>query len=103
MISYTTNELISSSEFAKKFGSYLSQITNNVVGKLAILRNNKVEAVLISKDEYERMQYALEVYEHQETYNIIQERVSKPYKIISHEQLLADLDITPDELVPQKD
>lgn len=59
MVTYGANELIPSSEFAKKFGSYLSLIKNNTVGKLAILKNNKVEAVLISKDEYEAMSEAL--------------------------------------------
>jgi PHD/YefM family antitoxin component YafN of YafNO toxin-antitoxin module len=59
MVSYATNELISSSEFAKKFGSYLTQIKENTVEKLAILKNNKVEAVIISKDEYESMKEAL--------------------------------------------
>jgi PHD/YefM family antitoxin component YafN of YafNO toxin-antitoxin module len=54
-----TNELIPSSEFAKKFGTYLTQIKDNRVDKLAILKNNKVEAVLISKDEYEIMKEAL--------------------------------------------
>lgn len=59
MVSYSTNELIPSSEFAKKFGTYLNQIKNNSVEKLAILKNNKVEAVVISKDEYEQMKEAL--------------------------------------------
>jgi len=59
MVTYSTNELIPSSQFAKKFGSYLSQIKDNAVDKLAILKNNKVEAVLISKDEYENMKNAL--------------------------------------------
>ncbi len=59
MVAYSTNELISSTEFAKKFGTYLSQIKNNTVEKFAVLKNNKVEAVLISKDEYETMKEAL--------------------------------------------
>jgi len=59
MVTYSTNELISSSEFAKKFGTYLTQIKDNSVEKLAILKNNKVEAVIISKDEYENMKEAL--------------------------------------------
>ncbi|BFU77542.1 hypothetical protein ALC152_07570 [Arcobacter sp. 15-2] len=66
MVSYSTNELIPSSDFAKKFGSYLSQIKNNTVEKLAILKNNKVEAVLVSKDEYEVMNEALKKVESQE-------------------------------------
>lgn len=66
MVSYGTNELISSSDFAKKFGSYLAQIKDNTVDKLAILKNNKVEAVLISKDEYEVMSEALKQVEAQQ-------------------------------------
>ena len=63
MVAYAANELIPSSEFAKKFGSYLEQIKANSVKKLAILKNNKVEAVLISKDEYEKMSEALKMIE----------------------------------------
>lgn len=63
MVAYNTNELIPSSEFAKKFGSYLAQIKEHSVDKLAILKNNKVEAVLISKDEYEKMSEALKLIE----------------------------------------
>lgn len=59
MVTYSTNELISSSELAKKFGTYLTQIKEHSVDKLAVLKNNKVEAVIISKDEYESMKEAL--------------------------------------------
>lgn len=59
MVTYGTNELIPSSEFAKKFGTYLAQIKDHSVEKLAILKNNRVEAVVISKDEYESMKEAL--------------------------------------------
>lgn len=59
MITYTSNELIASSELVKKFGSYLSQLKEHSISKLAILRNNKVEAVLVSKEEYEKMAEAL--------------------------------------------
>ena len=59
MVAYAADELIPSSEFAKKFGAYLAQIKDHTVEKLAILKNNKVEAVLISKDEYESMQKAV--------------------------------------------
>lgn len=59
MVTYASNELIASSELVKKFGSYLSQVKENSITKLAILRNNKVEAVLVSKEEYEKMAEAL--------------------------------------------
>ena len=72
MVTYSTNELISSSEFAKKFGTYLAQIKDNSVEKLAILKNNKVEAVIISKDEYENMKEALKQIEAKKIIDSIQ-------------------------------
>ena len=72
MVTYSTNELISSSEFAKKFGTYLAQIQDNTVEKLAILKNNKVEAVIISKDEYESMKEALKEVESKKILKSIQ-------------------------------
>lgn len=98
MVTYTTNELISSSEFSKKFGSYLSQIRENTVDKLAILKNNKVEAVMVSKDEYERMSEALELFEQQEIYNIVKERTSKPYKTVSFQDMAKKHNIDINEL-----
>lgn len=98
MVAYATNELVPSSQFAKQFGSYLAQIKNSAVEKLAILKNNKVEAVLISKDEYERMCNALEEKENQEIISIVNERINTQYKTISHEDMLKNLNISPSEL-----
>ena len=71
MVTYSTNELISSSELAKKFGTYLTQIKEHSVDKLAVLKNNKVEAVIISKDEYESMKEALKHIEAKKILNSI--------------------------------
>jgi PHD/YefM family antitoxin component YafN of YafNO toxin-antitoxin module len=98
MVAYTTNELIPSSQFAKQFGSYLAQIKESTVDKLAILKNNKVEAVMISKDEYERMSLALETIENQEIFNTVEQRLSKPHKIVSHADMLKSLNIDDKEL-----
>jgi len=59
MVTYSTDELIPSSDLAKKFGTYLSLIKDHTVDKLAVLKNNKIEAVLVSRDEYEAMSEAL--------------------------------------------
>ena len=93
MVTYATNELISSSELAKKFGTYLMQIKDNSVEKLAILKNNKVEAVIISKDEYERMKEALKEIEAKEILASIQDGLNgiKEGKIHSIDTLWAKL------------
>ena len=87
MVTYASNELIPSSEFAKKFGSYLSQIKETAIDKIAVIKNNKIEAVLVSKDNYEKMIEALELIEHKEIYKIIQERTYQESETISFEEM----------------
>lgn len=60
MVLYGSDELIPASEFAKKFGSYLQKIKSKALDKVAVLKNNHIEAVLVSKEEYERMREALD-------------------------------------------
>jgi len=98
MTTYASNELIPSSEFAKRFGTYLSQVTGNMIDKLAILKNNRVEAVLVSKEEYERMQAALEYMENMEIAQTIRTRTSRPYRTLSEAEMLDELGIAEDEL-----
>jgi PHD/YefM family antitoxin component YafN of YafNO toxin-antitoxin module len=98
MIAYRSDELIPSSDFAKKFGSYLAKIKENALDKIAILKNNHIEAVLVSKDEYERMQEALELIEHYEIYQTIEKRTSLPYQSVSQKEMLARLGIDENEL-----
>lgn len=64
MVTYASNELIPSSEFAKKFGSYLAQIKSGSVEKIAILKNNNIEAVMVSKEYYEELKKASDEYVH---------------------------------------
>jgi len=66
MVAYENDELIPSSEFANKFGMYLSQIKSNTVEKLAVLKNNHIEAVVVSKEDYEKMRDALVFQEYSE-------------------------------------
>ena len=98
MVAYASNELISSSDFAKKFGSYLSQIQQNLVDKIAILKNNNIEAVLVSKNEYELMKKALEIQEQQEIFNIIKQREATDNQRVSFEDMAKRHNINLDEL-----
>lgn len=104
MVAYTSNELIPSSDFAKKFGSYLAQVQNSAVEKIAILKNNNIEAILLSKDKYEQMQSALEQQEHQELYGSIkfkenQQLFQKTFSdIVNGEEILTPYTEGMDEL-----
>lgn len=72
MVAFGTNELVSSSELSKKFGSYLTQIKEHSIEKLAVLKNNKVEAVLVSTEDFEKMNEALKYVESQQIINSVQ-------------------------------
>ena len=61
MVAYENDELIPSSEFAKKFGTYLDKIKSGDIEKLAILKNNHIEAVMLSRDNYEQLKNAYDV------------------------------------------
>jgi len=99
MVAYASHELVSSSDFAKKFGSYLAQLKTDFVDKIAILKNNNIEAVLVPKDDYEKMKMAWELQEHREIYEIIQKREKiSSEKYISFDEMAKRLNIDVDEL-----
>ena len=60
---YQHNELMAATDVAKKFGSVLQLLSQKKVAKIGVLKNNKLEAVIIPTQDYERMQKALEVVE----------------------------------------
>ncbi|PHR58488.1 MAG: hypothetical protein COA44_03315 [Arcobacter sp.] len=74
-ISYTTEELIPSTDFAKGFGGFISKIINGTVDKLAVVKNNKPEAVVISISEYERIKQLANLAEDLSLAKTVHERV----------------------------
>jgi len=96
MIAYRKDEIISASDMARTFSSILNSITQKTKDKIAISRNNKLEAVIIDIEEYEALSEARELLEHQEIYKIIKDR--EKGKVISHENMLKKLGIDKNEL-----
>ena len=78
MVAYAQNELASSTEISKQFGYYLSNISNGVVEKLAVLKNNKIEAVIIPTVIYENLINLLEEKEDIEILKTIEKRLETP-------------------------
>lgn len=81
MVSYTQNELLSITDFTKSISKILGDIKERTVEKVGVLKNNKLEAVVISTQEYERLKEIEELMsniEHKEIYNIVQDRVKTP-------------------------
>ncbi len=62
MVAYQKHELISATELAKKFGQVMAQIKEKSVDKMGVLKNNKLEAVVISTEEYEHLKMIEELH-----------------------------------------
>jgi len=96
MVAYTRDEIISATDLARNVSATLNSIVQNVKEKVAISKNNKLEAVIIDIEEYERLKEAYELMEHIEIAKIVEER--KDSKTIDFEDLLAEEGIAYDEL-----
>jgi PHD/YefM family antitoxin component YafN of YafNO toxin-antitoxin module len=97
MVRYAQNELFSVTDFAKQLGSVIKDIKEHTIEKIGVLKNNKLEAVVISTTEYERLKNyedMIESMEHKEISNIIQDRNKTPKsEYISIEDMAKTFDI----------
>ena len=84
MVTYSRDEIISASEVARGFSTVLKDLMNHTKERLAISKNNKLEAVVLAIDEYERLQEAYDLMEHMEIYQKMQSR--KGSKTVSLEE-----------------
>jgi PHD/YefM family antitoxin component YafN of YafNO toxin-antitoxin module len=96
MVAYTRDEIISVSDLARNLSTSLSSLLDYTREKLAISKNNKLEAVIIPIEEYERMREAYEEMENMEIARIIEER--KNSKTITFEELLKRRGINENDL-----
>jgi len=96
MVTYARDEIISASEMARGFATVLNDLKNEVKERFAISKNNKIEAVVLPVEEYERMKEAFDLMEHIEIYNIVKEREGS--KAISLEASAKELGIDLDAI-----
>ena len=54
-MTFATDELISSTKLVRNFGSVLEKFKNNSISKIGILKNNDIEAVMLSREEYDNI------------------------------------------------
>ena len=96
MVTYTRDEIISATDLARNVSSTLNSVVKHAQEKIAIMKNNKLEAVIIDIEEYERLKEAYELMEHMEIAKLIEER--KDSETIDFEDLLAEEGIDYDAL-----
>ena len=96
MVAYTRDEIISATDLARNVSATLNSVVKHTQDKIAIMKNNKLEAVIIDIEEYERLKNAYELMEHIEIAKIVEER--KGSKTVSFEELLEKEGINYDDL-----
>jgi len=93
MITYSKQELIPANEIAGNIGKFLNSIKNRCPDKIAIMRNNIPEAVLMPIDEYERLYEACELLEYLDIYKTVKDREQTPVEeYITHEEMIQRLE-----------
>ena len=78
MITFSRNEIVSSTQFVRQFATFLKRITESKQEKVAIIKNNEMQAVFIPIEEYERLKAIEELAEQQEIFTKIEERKTTP-------------------------
>jgi len=55
MTKYLKDEIISSTKIMRNFGEVLNKLKNRDLNKIAVIRNNEIEAVILPVTEYEKL------------------------------------------------
>ena len=55
MVSFDKNEIISATQLVRQFSTLLGELVSRNLKKIAIIRNNEMQAVVLPIDEYENL------------------------------------------------
>jgi PHD/YefM family antitoxin component YafN of YafNO toxin-antitoxin module len=90
-VAYKKEEILSASRVARSFGRVLADLSEKRRRRVAVVKNNHLEAILLPIEDYETMAEALALLEHLEIYRLVQERKGKKRrKAISLDDLLKE-------------
>ncbi len=99
MVKYTEKELQSATNIARNFGKLLESLKSGSLDKIAVLRNNKLDAVIIPVEEYNRLCEKESLAEHAEIFKIINDRMGNSNAgLVSWEKVLEKNGINENEL-----
>ena len=90
MVAYAQQEMVGITELSKSLSGYIEKVSSHTVEKLAVVRHNKPEVVILGIAEYERMKELQDYLEDLEIAQIIKERVldsKEPVKMLTEDNL----------------
>ena len=94
MVAYARDEMVGITELGKSLGKYLDKLIEKPFNKLAIIRRNEPEAVIIPIQEYEYMRRQADLLEDMQIAQVIKERVldkKEPIEYTSLDDFLVEL------------
>jgi len=91
MVTYSKDEMVGITELGKSLGSYLDKVTSKVFKKIAIIRRNKPEAVIIPIEEYELLQSAYDRLEQKEIEEILANMSEDDKKVAKTKTITIDI------------
>ncbi len=97
MIQYTKEEIISSTKVSRNFSEVLNNLAQHKLNKVAVIRNNKIEAIILPISIYENIVNLSELQEHTEIYNLVNEREKSP-DYVDFDMVLKENGLSIDEL-----
>lgn len=75
-VAYKKDEILSASRVARSFGQVLADLSGKR-RRVAVVKNNHLEAILLPIEDYETMAEALAILEHLEIYRLVRKRKGK--------------------------
>ncbi|MDP2815598.1 MAG: hypothetical protein Q8O19_02835 [Rectinemataceae bacterium] len=94
MTTFSREEIVPSTKVSRNLSSILNKLKSHQLEKVAVIRNNEMEAILIPIQEYELMRSLLEQDEYKNIYTAIKERELTPAtSYISFDSILSELHI----------
>ena len=88
MVAYKRDEIVSVSDISRSFSTILNSIVDKSKEKFAISKNNKLEAVILDIEEYEKLQNAYDLLEQKEIEMMLLNRTNEE-KEVSHTKSLS--------------
>ena len=74
-VAYVKEEMVGITELAKSFNSFVNKLKTQTIEKIAIMKNNKPEAVIIPIERYEKLEELEKIVEQISIANSIESRV----------------------------
>jgi len=91
MVKYAKDEMVGITELGKSLGSYLDKVTTHMFSKIAIIRRNKPEAVIIPIEEYELLQSAYDRLEQKEIETLLANMSKEDKEVVNTKTISIDV------------